>query len=252
MSMTKNPWESRQYSSEIKFLISSAQADQIRQWARAHLDRDMHGSGDMGDNYRITSIYFDTDKFDVYHRKGSFGRSKYRIRRYGEGDAAFLERKMKTDQLVCKWRSAVSLDEVNRLCEERLDGDWMGYWFHRRLLARQLKPVCQISYLRTARVYMTNYGAVRLTLDQDLKVFAPIKLDFNPAQEGITLLGDDQTILEMKYDVEMPVLFKTLIEEFNPTRHAFSKYRLAVRTLGYVKKSAKSGQKKAVQPIVYA
>jgi hypothetical protein len=249
--MSKNLWESRQYSAEIKFLISSAQADEIRQWARARLDRDIHGSGDMGDNYRITSIYFDTNKFDVYHRKGSFGRSKYRVRRYGEGDVAFLERKLKTKHMVCKWRSAVAVDEVNLLCEEKAIGDWIGFWFHRRLLARKLKPICQISYLRTARVYMTNYGPVRLTLDQDLKVVAPVTLGFNHTQEGM-ILNSDKTILEMKYDVEMPVLFKMLIEEFNLNPQTFSKYRLAVKTLGYVKKPDKIGHKRASQTIVYA
>jgi hypothetical protein len=251
MSLSKNLWESRQYSAEIKFLVPSAQADEIRKWARARLDRDLHGSGDMGDNYRITSIYFDTDKFDVYHRKGSFGRSKYRVRRYGESDVAFLERKLKTKHMVCKWRSAVSVDEVNRLCEERSDGRWPGFWFHRRLLARKLKPICQISYLRTARVFMTNYGAVRLTLDQDLKVVSPVTLGFNAAQEGI-ILNEDKTILEMKYDVEMPALFKILIEECNLNSQPFSKYRLAVKNLGYVKKPAKSGHKKAFQTTAYA
>jgi len=249
--MSKDLRESRQYSAEIKFLIPSAQADEIRKWARVHLDRDMHGSGDMGDDYLITSIYFDTDKFDVYRRKGSFGRSKYRIRRYGDSDIAFLERKMKTKRMVCKWRSAVSVDEVNRLCEERPDGGWNGFWFHRRLLARKLKPICRISYLRTARVYMTNYGPVRLTLDQDLKVFAPITLGFNTTQEGI-ILNKNKAILEMKYDVEMPALFKILAEEFNLNSQRFSKYRRAIKTLGYVKKPAETGNKKASQTVVYA
>jgi SPX domain protein involved in polyphosphate accumulation len=249
--MSKNLWESRRYSTEIKFLTSPAQADEIRLWARAHLDRDLHGSGDMGDNYRITSIYYDTDKFDVYHRNRSFGRSKYRVRRYGDSDVAFLERKMKSNKVVCKRRSSVAVDELNRLKNEMLDEDWIGFWFHRRLLARKLKPICQISYLRTARVYMTNYGPVRLTLDQDLKVVAPANLDFSPAQEGMALLPD-HIILEMKYNIEMPALFKILIEQFNLSSHAFSKYRLAVKTLGYVKKPSKSGRAEAFQTTAYA
>jgi hypothetical protein len=36
----------------------------------------------------------------VFHRRGSFGRSKYRIRRYGEAQVGFLERKLKTRGLL--------------------------------------------------------------------------------------------------------------------------------------------------------
>jgi len=44
------------------------------------------------DEYQTTSLYFDNASYDVFNRRGSFGRSKYRIRRYGEESSAFLER----------------------------------------------------------------------------------------------------------------------------------------------------------------
>ena len=65
----------------------------LREWARAHLAPDHFGSGPHGDGYTTTSLYFETPGFDVYHRRGSYGRSKFRIRRYGEADIVFLERK---------------------------------------------------------------------------------------------------------------------------------------------------------------
>src|SRR6266705_2729617 len=88
--------EHRAFVREMKFLLSPGLADDVLDWARARLDRDPHGGGPHGDTYQTTSLYFDTREFDVFHRRGSFGRSKYRIRRYGSADFIFLERKLKT------------------------------------------------------------------------------------------------------------------------------------------------------------
>src|SRR5688572_2760812 len=95
MSPSTDTRENREFASETKFLVTPAVAEQIRDWARARLAPDPNASGesnDAYDAYQITSLYFDTENFDVFHRKGSFGRSKYRIRRYGESEIAFLER----------------------------------------------------------------------------------------------------------------------------------------------------------------
>src|SRR6266568_1574161 len=144
--------ENREFASELKFVVSHSLAEQIRDWARARLAPDPKASGESSDVYQITSLYFDTKQFDLFHRRGSFGRSKYRIRRYGASEVAYLERKLKTRGLLSKRRSVVKLDDLNRLGESAPDRGWAGYWYHRRLRARRLNPVCQISYRRTARV----------------------------------------------------------------------------------------------------
>ena len=69
---------------EIKFLLDPATAAGVADWARANLAPDPNGTGAWGDEYLTTSLYFDNASYDVFHRRGSFGRSKYRIRRYGE------------------------------------------------------------------------------------------------------------------------------------------------------------------------
>ena len=89
-------------------------AVKIRHWARTHLDPDAHGLGPFGDEYRTTSVYFDTDAFDVFHRRGSFGRSKYRIRRYGDEETVFLERKMRQPAVLAKRRTSLSLAALSR------------------------------------------------------------------------------------------------------------------------------------------
>ena len=231
--------ENREFASEIKFLVSPELAGQICGWARGRLLADRHGAGLDGDAYQIASLYFDTDRMDVFQRNGSFGRSKYRIRRYGLSEVVFLERKLKTRGLLTKRRSIVKRDELERLAEPEPDRDrgWAGHWFHRRILARQLKPVCQIAYSRTARVAMTQYGPIRLTLDENLRAVPVNRLVFCGSKDQTPLL-EHGVILELKFRFAVPTLFKLLVEEFALNPRPISKYRLAVTALGLDPKSA--------------
>src|SRR5437899_9692609 len=104
MSPSLDLRENRELASESKFQVPQHVAHEVLEWARGRMSPDPNGSGDMNDGYQITSLYFDTEQFDVFARKGSFGRTKYRVRRYGPSDIVFLERKLKTGGLVTKRR----------------------------------------------------------------------------------------------------------------------------------------------------
>jgi hypothetical protein len=225
--------ENREFAAELKFLVPSAVAVQIRDWSRANLAADPYGSGQHQDEYIIHSIYFDTQDFDVYHRRGSYGRSKFRIRRYGEAETIFLERKLRTNGMLTKRRSTVTVADLEKLLPPQTNGSWTGSWYHRRLLLRQLKPVCQIGYHRTARVLMSPTGPVRLTVDDQVRAAPVDSIRFRHGDDTRTLL-QDQTIVELKYRLEVPQVFKLLIEEFALTPARMSKYRLAARQLGLV------------------
>src|SRR4029453_15707230 len=99
--------EKRDFAHELKFLVSEAVAESALTWARANLSPDPFAGGAVGDGYRVNRVYFDTAGFDFYPRKGSYGRCKYRVRRYGMEPAVFLERKLKTRGLVGKRRTRV-------------------------------------------------------------------------------------------------------------------------------------------------
>src|SRR5262245_21781384 len=112
MSPSTNTRESREQASEFKFLVEPGLADQIRDWARSQLVSDPHGNGLCGDSYRITSLYFDTQQWDVFNKNGSYKRSKYRIRKYGNSDVVFLERKLRRRGIISKRRSVVEIDQL--------------------------------------------------------------------------------------------------------------------------------------------
>ena len=240
MSPSTDTRENREFASEIKFLVSPVVADQIRGWARTRLSPDPYAGGEDGDGYQITSLYFDTPRFDVFHRRGSFGRSKYRIRRYGQSEVVFLERKLKTHGLLTKRRAMVRQKRLEQLSEPETGPAWAGYWFHRRLLARGLTSVCQIAYHRTARVAMTDLGPIRLTLDENVRAMPAAGLLFSEAQGELIL--KDQIILELKFRYSMPAQFKYLVEEFALNARPFSKYRQAATALELVTRPMKDIQ----------
>lgn len=223
-------------SREIKFLIDPGTAAGIREWARAHLNRDPFGEGPFGDEYRTTTLYCDTSDFDVFYRRGSYGRSKYRIRRYDGEPVAFLERKLRTGALLAKRRTSVPLDEVAKVARTlstlELPHQWTGSWFEQRVLMRRLRPACQISYWRLARIAMAEHGPVRLTLDSDVRALAIQALEFT-RREGRPVLPN-QTVLELKYRDTLPAVFKLLVERFRLAPQRTSKYRAAVNALDLI------------------
>lgn len=221
--------EVREAANEVKFLVDPGCARRIGEWARIYLGPDPNAPQDS-DCYQTTSLYFDTEDLDGLCQRGSYARSKYRVPRYSGAEGVFLERKLKKDGAVRKRRSIVGVDDLNRLACSNAERGWNGYWFHRRLLARQLRPVCQISYRRMARESETSSGPLRLTLDRDLRAHRPDGLRFDNIAKGIAL-SENQLILELKFRHEMPALFIRFIGEFRLRPEAVSKYRLAAAAL---------------------
>jgi hypothetical protein len=224
--------ETRASASEIKFVIDPALGPSIGDWARAHLTADPHGTGAFGDEYETSSLYFDTAGLDVFHRRGSYARAKYRVRRYGQSDMVFLERKLRKPDLLIKRRTMDTMRALELLHKPAVESGCPGEWFHRRLLLRRLRPVCRVSYHRMARVVMCPEGLARLTLDSSLRTAHVDSARF-AEDPGIEFLGG-QMVLELKYRVYLPALFRQLVEEFALVTTIASKYRLSMVALGHL------------------
>jgi hypothetical protein len=221
--------DTRAFACESKFLVTAATGEAIREWARQHLTADPHGSGHSGDEYDTTTLYYDSPEYHVFHRRGSFGRSKYRVRRYGRRPLVFLERKLRRPGMLSKRRTLVPLDALTRL-DEPLTG-WEGGWFQRRLQLRRLRPVCEISYHRLARTAAGAHGPIRLTLDEQLVVSSAARSAFGEGDERLRFL-ESWLVLELKYRHAAPPLFKELVEAFALRPVPVSKYRFGVAALG--------------------
>ncbi len=231
--------ETRAFASEIKFVIDAGLADRVRAWARQHLQADPHGGGAHGDEYRTTSLYFDTPALDVLNRRGSYGRAKYRIRRYADSDVVFLERKLRTRNLLAKRRTLVPIGDLTWLDGATAGATaaeaaraWPGRWMSRRLAVRELTPVCQVTYHRMARGIDAAAGHARLTLDDALHTTPADRIHFG-ADAGVpVLLGAH--ILELKFRTHLPAVFTRLVEEFGLVPQAASKYRMSMESLGRI------------------
>ena len=227
------------YTAEIKFLLNEATGLSVREWARGRLEADPHGHGAHGDEYRVSTLYLDTAARDVFHRRGSYGRSKYRVRRYGEESRVFLERKLRTSSRLAKRRTDIPLETLPLLRGDALNGDATTNWFRRRVSVRQLEPVCRVSYLRTARFASTADGPMRMTLDYSLSASTANAFALDGAGPSPLLTG--HMILELKYRGVMPAVFKELADTFALAPGRASKYRVAADALGIARLPSDEG-----------
>jgi hypothetical protein len=227
--------ETRTTARELKFLVTPSDAAAIRQWARAHFGPDPFAAGEFNDEYATSSLYFDTPELDVYHRRGSYKRSKYRIRRYGHEQTVFLERKLRTGTTLSKRRTTVEISTLPKLLEPP-DRTWAGYWFQQRLELRRLRVTCQVSYMRVARIGATPKDAIRLTIDRDIRAVPHTTPTFI-GEHGVDVSPAHQ-ILELKFRRDLPDVFQTLIDRFGLTPLTVSKYRLALEALSGVEHDA--------------
>mgnify|MGYP003390237834 CR=1 FL=1 len=212
---------------EMKFVVTAAVADQIRDWAQHSLAADPH-SGLGTDGYRVNSLYLDTPNFDTFCRRPGFRRRKFRLRRYGSESMIWLEVKRKCNGLVRKRRVSVAETEWTRQVLQTADLDWEGAWFRRRLDQRQLRPVCQVTYCRTAHIGSSVTGPVRLTIDRD--VIATTAADWQVSSgpfSGEPLLNS-RRIVEFKFRDVLPASFRGLIQDLRLAPSSFSKYRESV------------------------
>jgi hypothetical protein len=226
MLQTTDLRETRDAARELKFLVATDRSSALLDWARARLKPDPHAGGPNGDEYYTSTLYFDTADQAVYRRVGSYGRSKYRIRRYGDSGIVFLERKLRTRALLSKRRSVVPVAALPGLFPAP---GTAPKWFAERVAMRRLLPTCQVSYRRHAYIGEGPYGLMRLTFDDQIRA-QPNGTTMFASADGVPV-NTGGVIIEMKFCVETPAVLKQFVEEFSLSPAPVSKYRLAVDTL---------------------
>jgi len=218
---------------ELKFPVPPATVERALAWIRSEWTPDPHGSGDTGDTYLVKSLYLDTGAFDVFHRRASFGRAKFRIRRYGDCTDLFLERKLKRDGVVRKRRVSVDPAEVARLDQVANGVVWPGSWFHHRLSLRSLRPVVMMNYRRVARLGRDDTGPIRVTFDRELRAVAADRFEVPRLIDGPDLLGHG-AVLEIKFQRDLPAAARRFVQDAGLVEAGCSKFRLGLRACGLV------------------
>lgn len=216
---------------EVKFLLSEREARLMQDRLAERMTLDAHADPSLDNMYRITSVYFDTPRFDVLAKSPKYKRRKYRVRRYGEEPTTFLERKTKREQQVRKRRTLITLDELHRVLTP--PEEWEGIWFAQQLLKRELRPVCVVSYQRMAFVGPSATGPIRVTFDRHARGQTTDELAPHVVTAGEALLHDE-VITEFKFLGTMPSFFKEIVETLHLSPQAVSKYRRCAAAMGFV------------------
>jgi hypothetical protein len=237
---------SRPGAYEIKFLVDDDRADALITSARELLAADPHAEPGRGDAYRIHSLYFDTPDLAVFRRVGAHARRKLRLRRYGVEPLIYTERKAKFRGIVTKRRSAIVAEELDWLVDGQLRPGWAANWFRRRLDLRGLSPKISVVYDRIARVGMTPEGPIRFTVDRDVRCLPSSGSGFPSASEGQQVLSGF-SIVEFKYRVALPAVFKGLIRELGQEPTGVSKYRHGVVACG-LQQACEPAEREAAAP----
>src|SRR5262249_56833861 len=105
---------------EVKFLLTEEQAAEVVDRVAGKLALDPYADPALGNAYLTTSVYTDTDRFDVFYRSEGYNRDKFRVRRYGLSGPVFVERKTKNGEKVRKHRARISPTEGSDLAAPAL------------------------------------------------------------------------------------------------------------------------------------
>ena len=216
---------------ELKYLLDGAQTQSLRRQLEGHLQIDRYG------RTSIASLYYDTPDDRLIRaslEKPDF-KEKIRLRSYGLASAdstVFLELKRKAEGIVYKRRAATTIPAAARFFagEDLLGGSEQI----RRELAffrdqyRTLAPACLILYDRTA--YFEPGGDLRLTIDETPR-YRTEGLTLTQSMDGLPLLPDGWSILEVKVQQAVPLWLSAILSEGGICKTGFSKYGEAYRRI---------------------
>jgi hypothetical protein len=230
---------------ERKYVVSEIAADAIRRFLIPHLSPDEHMNPDEPRGYRVSSLYLDSSRFDMYRQtvEGVRSRYKLRIRFYDdlEDSLALLEVKTRLADSIHKQRAAVSKSAVTRFLRggNLSTADLLApsdksvralAEFCERRDRTAAEPAAFVSYWREAYISRQT-DDVRVTIDRLL-----VGRDGRFAQ-GLRLSDDDalaapgQVVLELKNSGRAPSWMRDLVRTFKLQRVSFPKYVYCVDAL---------------------
>ena len=214
---------------ELKYLMDRGQTACLVRQLKGHMEPDLYGKT------TIASLYYDTPDRRLIRAsmdKPDF-KEKMRLRSYGpatEHSPVFLELKRKASGIVYKRRVRSTIPEVraffggeNELFADRQISRELS-WF--RDSYKPLEPACLILYDRVA--YFEPDGDLRLTIDFNPQ-YRMEDLRLTGEMDGIPLLPEGGSILEVKVQAAMPLWLSAILDEGQIYKSSFSKYGEAYR-----------------------
>lgn len=214
---------------ELKYLLTAEQTNFLREHLKGHMEVDQYGKTS------IASLYYDTPTYQLIRtsvEKPEF-KEKIRLRSYGiakEESPVFLELKRKAYGIVYKRRVQTTIPLVHKFFSGEGDICAPGQINKEITVFRDyyktLVPACLIIYDRIA--YFEPGGDLRLTIDENPR-YRTDDLTLTRSMDGISLLGEGCTILEVKVQEAVPLWLCDMLSAGGIRKGSFSKYGEAYR-----------------------
>jgi len=229
---------------EYKYLIPDQYLDIIRKELLPYVNPDKYANNNRKKSYSVRSIYFDTGKMNYYHEKlaGLEIRKKFRIRGYentGKNSIIFLEVKRKDNEFVTKYRAPIYYYHLHDFILTgnsskfiHQNGDYdnavkSANTFLYYLNKKYLVPIVLVIYDREP--FYSKYNSdLRITLDKNMKSKVCTSMANLFSQHKSTHCLNGYSVMEVKFIYGYPLWLKRILQKFNLTRHAVSKYCISV------------------------
>lgn len=217
------------YRVEDKYLCNDMDFFLLQARIAAILEPDDNQYDEEG--YGVVSLYFD-DAYDTHLRDtvdGNSIREKYRIRIYNNSlDMIKLEVKSKCYNRVTKKSRIITPLQMRLLLSGEQIPDTGSLedpatLFNIAIEERKLCPKVIVAYERKA--YVHDAGNVRITFDRNVRSSSDIEA-FGTPDIVFDMPGEQNSVLEIKYDEFLPGFVAGLLELGNMQQASFSKYRL--------------------------
>lgn len=227
-----NQTDGKLFRHELKYLISNADVEGIRNRLNRMISLDPH-AGDGG--YTIRSLYF--DDYDDHCLKenldGTDPREKFRIRIYNHSTQRIrLECKRKERGMTHKSSCPLTLAQTQQLMAGRPLPDIASQPPVLRkltlaMLTRRMTPKVIVEYDRIPWVY--ENGNVRITLDTNICSSGEVQRFLEPELPRRPVMPLGQQLLEVKYDAYLPDFIYRSLQLPNLRQTAYSKYAICRR-----------------------
>ena len=224
---------------ELKYIVQTKNISKLLESFGKILTPDKNNKNNLG--YYNHSIYFDTHKLRFYRDKqeGLIQRLKPRIRLYRnvtnfEVSSLFLEFKQKNDRTVFKNRVEIDAQTATELLvgcdqpnfdkvESKNETKELFYQLSKKYL---LQPKVAVNYKRFAYVSQL-YPRLRVTVDQSLGASLDVSLHAKKSS-FVNILSPKYTLIEFKYDSQLPKFLSSIIRAHELKNVTFSKYSNAM------------------------
>jgi hypothetical protein len=233
---------------ELKFLCDDRMLVQVENRIKGIMRRDRH---QMGDCYKIRSVYFDSPDDTCLNDNisGVGTRSKYRLRIYDCNDKVIkAEIKSKYYDTTRKESAGISREQFEACIHAGSIHDIVGETVYgkeackgfsangnretavmlriaQKITAEGYRPAAIVEYERSAYTYMPCN--VRVTFDRNIAVSRKWDLFFERDMPAVPVCETGIHMIEVKYDEFLPDYILMLLKAGDMRRTSFSKYYMA-------------------------